>query len=542
MTDVTPPPLRWWGWGARAVEIPEGLAAVLTAELAVEMSATAAALPEIDAVKLPASKLDAALRTRLLEICGEDSVDSSAATRIRHAAGRSYIDLLRLRSGKLECAPDAVVTPPDADAVAAVLAACSEARCAVVPFGGGTSVVGGVAPLRGDCASVISLDLSKLTAVTDLNTTAQTVCLGAGLRGPDVEQALGEHGFTLGHYPQSFEYATVGGFAAARSAGQASSGYGRFDELILGLRLATPRGTLTVHPQPASAAGPSLLELVLGSEGALGVITDVVVAIRRKVRVTWYEGWSFKTFDEGVEALRGLAQTRVSPDVARLSDAEETRIALAMSPPSSMALRYLRMRGHDGGCVLIAGWDSDARALGARHSVARRVLRHHGGISLGRKAGDAWRRNRFHAPYLRDPLLDRGVLVETLETATTWDHLLALRDAVRAALITALRDGERDPLVGCHVSHIYPSGASLYFTVMARQSEDPVQQWLDAKRAATDAVTTTHGTITHHHGVGADHAAWMEAEHGPLGVEALRAVKAQLDPQGIMNPGKLLPA
>jgi alkyldihydroxyacetonephosphate synthase len=425
------------------------------------------------------------------------------------------------------------------------LAACAEHRVAVVPFGGGTSVVGGVEPVRDGFASVISLDLGRMAATVDVDRTSLTARLDAGLLGPEVERRLGEEGVTLGHFPQSFEYSTVGGWLATRSAGQASTGYGRIDELVEAVRCVTPAGELGTKAAPASAAGPSLRDLVVGSEGVLGVICEATFCVRPAPRARRYEGWSFASFAEGCDALRVMEQAGAAADVNRLSDEDETRLTLALGSTGSTAerlgKRYLRMRGHEGGCLAILGFEGEEEEVEDRHRRTAALLRAGGGVSIGHRPGDAWHRSRYAAPYLRDELLDRGVLVETLETATNWSTLGALHRTVGAALRTALSERETPPLVMCHVSHLYASGASLYFTFLARQEEDALGQWRAAKTAASEAIVAGGGTITHHHAIGRDHRQWMAAESGPLGIEVLRAAKELLDPAGIMNPGKLLP-
>ncbi len=543
MSAVLPPPLRWWGWGDRATSIPPGLAALLHDELGLDIVAPA---PHVRArAALPPSRLtDDPLLDSLGGLCGHGAIATDPDTRVRHAAGRSYLDLLTLRSGRVENAPDAVVTPADEREIAAVLRLCTAASCAVVPFGGGTSVVGGVSALRGRHRAVIALDLRRLDQAIAVDAVSLTARLQAGMSGPRAEAFLGSRGLTLGHFPQSFEYATIGGFAATRSAGQASTGYGRFDDLVEGLRLVAPSGEVVVAGHPSTAAGPSVRQLVLGSEGRLGVITEVTVKVRRLPAQSRYEAWSFPDFRSGITALRELAQGRIAPDVARLSDHEETRVGIAMAAHGgaveNIGRRYLRLRGHERGCLLIAGWDSDTLLAGARQAEARAVLRRHRAIALGASPGRAWLRQRYQGPYLRDALLDAGILVETLETAASWSSVERLRDAVADALRTSLTTTAA-PLVGCHVSHVYPSGASLYFTVLADGGPDPRPRWVEAKLSASEAVLSNGGTITHHHAVGTDHRPYMTREVGTNALAALRALARQLDPAEIMNPGKLLP-
>jgi alkyldihydroxyacetonephosphate synthase len=286
-------------------------------------------------------------------------------------------------------------------------------------------------------------------------------------------------------------------------------------------------------------------ELLVGSEGTLGIVVEATLRIRPRPTVRRYEGFSLPTFRAGVDAFRALAQAGAAPDVLRLSDALETRVSLGLSGDGAAGRAlgaYLRARGRAGGCLAIAGWEGTAAdAVRRRRSAAARVLRAHVALALGRRVGAAWEHGRFAAPYLRDELLAHGVLVETLETATTWDRLPALHEAVGAAIEGALRARGTPPVVMCHVSHVYRAGASLYWTFIARQQAGAeLEQWHAAKAAASDAILGGGGTITHHHGVGRDHAPWLPGEVGPLGVALLRAAKATLDPAGIMNPGKLI--
>ena len=533
--------MRWWGWGEEShpSALPDHAVAQLRDELGLDAGARGERVT-LDAVRVADSALSEAARGAL-EPAGEVRDDREA--RIRHAAGRGLPDLLRLRRGDADPAPDAVVSPSDAAALRAVLDACAEHRVAVVPFGGGTSVVGGVEPLRGSCEAVVALDLARLDGVV-VDRRSLLARVGAGLALPALEAQLGREGVTLGHFPQSFEYATVGGCVATRSAGQASTGYGRIDKLVRGVRLLAPAGELDLPALPASAAGPDLRELVVGSEGALGVIAQATLAVRPAPAVKRYDGLVFASFDEGAETFRACAQAHAAPDVARLSDEEETRLTLTLAGESRATRlmgRYLRVRGVRGGCLAIVGWEGSEHDVRRRRARSLALLRAGGAIALGGAPGRAWERGRFAGPYLRDDLLDHGVLVETLETAHTWASLDTLYRAVGDALRSSLRARGTPPLVMCHVSHLYETGASLYFTFLARaQAGHELDQWRAAKDAASEAIVAAGGTITHHHAVGRDHARWLRHETGELGIEALRAVKERLDPAGIMNPGKLL--
>ena len=539
--------MRWWGWGedGHDVVLPEHALAMLREEIGLDPAAGARPVA-LEEVKLPDSRLDAAMRERLVRTVGEEHVRDDRAARVEHAAGRSYADLVRLRSGQLAGAPDAVVAPSSTDEVRALLTACAEARVAVVPFGAGSSVVGGVDPVADGFPAVISLDLHRLDRVVGVDRTSLTATLEAGLFGPELERRLAAEGVTLGHFPQSFEFSTVGGWVATRSAGQASTGYGRIDELVEGVRLVAPAGDIDRRPVPATAAGPDVRELVVGSEGVLGVICEATLRVRQLPAARRYEGWSFRSFEEGYEALRVMEQADGSPDVMRLSDEEETRLSLALASTGSTTERagraYLRMRGHEGGCLAIAGFEGDEDEVERRRLHSGALLRAGGGLRLGRRPGEAWLRSRYAGPYLRDALMDRGGFVETLETATSWANLPVLYSAVQEALRSSLSERGTPPLVMCHVSHLYRSGASLYFTFLARQEPGAeLRQWRAAKTAACDAIVANGGTITHHHAIGRDHAPWLAAEVGETAIDVLRAAKQRLDPAGIMNPGKLLP-
>jgi alkyldihydroxyacetonephosphate synthase len=537
--------MRWWGWGedAEAPSLPPAADALLREEL----GATEGSRPVgIEDVRVPDPSLPDGLRERLAKAVGEDHVRDDREARVEHAVGRSYPDLVRIRSGDGGSAPDAVVAPGSSEQVGAVLRECADAQVAVVPFGGGTSVVGGVEPLRDGFAAVVSLDLRRMDALLSVDPVSLTAVFQPGILGPEAERALAAEGLTLGHFPQSFEYSTVGGWVATRSAGQASTGYGRIDELVEGLCCVTPAGELRVPALPASAAGPALKELLVGSEGALGVLSELTLRVRPLPQARRYEGWSFRSFEEGVEAFRVMEQSHASPDIARLSDEEETRLTLGMSSSGSRAERlgraYLRLRGHEGGCIVIVGFEGEEDDVASRRRRTAALLRAGGGVALGSRPGAAWSEGRYRAPYLRDELLDRGVMVETLETATSWSGLLALHHAVRDAIRGALAARGVEARVMCHVSHLYPSGASLYFTFLARQEQGAeLEQWHAVKKAASDAIVRSGATITHHHAVGRDHAPWMRAEVGELGLQLLREIKDLLDPAGIMNPGKLLP-
>ena len=491
----------------------------------------------------PPCRLPDAAASALRAIVGSDHVHTDRESRLAALGGASFSDYARRRLGDVDDAPDAVVRPASHDETLRVLQACADHGVAVVPVGGGTSVVGGLRARHPH----IALVLDRLGGLLALDAVSAIATVGPAITGPMLEPLLAARGFTLGHLPQSWERASLGGYVATRSAGQASTGYGRSDDMVESILVATPQGTLDLGRGPSTAAGPDLRGLVIGSEGAFGVITRIGLRVRRLPRERVYEGVLFPDFASGREAFRQAAQGRASADVMRLSDEEETATTLLMSGPSGVTAaalqRYLRARGIDWGraALAIVGWEgTDRDAVRARRAATLRALRDHGAVGLGRRVGASWQRGRFHGPYLRDALMDAGYLVETVETATTWRDLPALRDAVHGALAASLGPGP-GPYVMSHVSHVYETGASLYTTVLAVADQaDPVGQWSRAKEAVTSAIMREGATLTHHHAVGRDHAPWLSEEVGPLGIRALRAVKSAWDPSGAMNPGAIL--
>ena len=532
-TDLLPP-MKWNAWGdpSKAKTLSDGIRSLLKQALGVEGSTTAELEPE--QVRLRPSALSREDLDGLAAIVGAAYCSIDDRGRLLRAGGKSTLDLLRRKGSGVQDVPDAVLLPGDEEEIAAILGYCAAHGIAIVPFGGGTSVVGGLDPIRGDFKTVVSLDLRRLDQLHALDEVSGEAELGAGLTGPEAERLLGERGCSLGHFPQSFCFATIGGFAATRSSGQDSAGYGRFNDMVRGLRTVTPAGVLDLGRAPESAAGPDLRQLLIGSEGVFGIITRVRVRVHPVPEATRYEAWSFEDFATGADALRAVVQTGTGPTVIRLSDEAETGVNLATT--ESIGEQQLA-----GGCLAITVFVGTEAHVESRHAETRALLAARGGTSLGEAPARAWERSRFNAPYLRDSLLSAGALCETLETATNWSNVSALKSAVTEALSGSLAESGTPALVLCHISHVYPTGASLYFTVVAGQRGDAIEQWRKAKAAASDAMMRAGATITHHHAVGADHRPWMREEVGDLGVAVLRAVKAALDPAGILNPGKLIP-
>lgn len=539
----------WYGWGdpSRARPLSAGALAFLRRTLG--LASVEAVHPPVDLadVRVGPIALDATVLAELRTVTGAEHVATDALERILHAGGKNTPDLLRRRGGDALQAPDAVVFPGTSEEVGELLALCVKRQLAVVAFGGGTSVVGGVEPLRGQFAGVITIDLRRMNRLLSLDPAARTATFEAGIRGPAIEAALAPHGLTLGHFPQSHQEATLGGYVATRSAGQASTGYGRSDELVKSVHLETPVGPFDVGSSaPGSAAGPKLLDVIVGSEGTLGIITSATLKVSPAPAEKVYGAWSFPSFAAGAQAMRRLRHDGARgdmPHVCRLSDTDETASTFKLGGWKTGALSaYLTARGQKTPALALFVWEGDGRRARARKRRSARILRRAGGISLGPLPGKSWEHGRFSGPYLRDELLSRGVFVETLETAATWGRVEETYASARRAILDALEANGAAAYVQTHISHVYSDGASLYFTFLSGLEEDGLAQNARVKAAATNAIVAAGATITHHHAVGTDHAPYLEAEIGELGIKVLAAIKHSLDPEGIMNPGKLIPA
>jgi alkyldihydroxyacetonephosphate synthase len=467
--------------------------------------------------------------------------------RLAHCRGQGLVDVIRLRCGLVPALPDGVGRPADADEVAGALAECRRAGVRVIPWGGGTSVTGGVNVVP-DPAPVLVLELERMSGLTRLDPVSGLASFGPGTTGPAVEAALEEHRLTLGHFPQSWELSTVGGWVATRSAGQESLGYGRIEDMVAGLELVAPAGRLRLPERPASAAGPDLRQLVLGSEGRLGVITEATLRVRTRPAMTIVEGALLPALEAGLAAVRELVTSGVPLTLLRLSDTNETQIAMAIglaaSAGAGLVRRVLALRGiGEDACLLLYGSAGERRPVRDVLLCGRATVHAHRGVSLGARPGRHWLRDRFRHPYLRESLLDLGWATDTLETAASWSGVAAVREKVGAAISGALAgDGERVAVL-CHVSHPYRDGASLYFTFFFRCAGDPeatIARWATVKRAATQAMVDAGVTLSHHHGVGQWHAPWFEREVGELGRRMLARVAAEVDPDGTLNPHVLL--
>jgi alkyldihydroxyacetonephosphate synthase len=527
----------WNGWGDEddATAVGAGGRRFLESRIGAGTPPAEATLAEVVAAVPP---------SRLVDV--EDlRLTTDAETRVRRARGQSLPDLASLRYGRLDAVPDAVARPAETSDVRALIDHAVNVGARLIPYGGGTSVVGGVSA-RPSADPLITVDLGALVGVPSVDERSGLVTVLAGTTGPALATLLAGHGLTVAHEPQSWELATVGGWVAARGSGLKSLGTGRIEQLFAGGTLEAPAGTLVMPPYPASAAGPDLRELVLGSEGRLGILTEAVLRAAPHPEVERIDAWALPAWPDAVEAVRQLVQARPGLAMLRLSTPAETSTLLAFAdkPAQTRALgAYVRARRRPSDWVLVlTGVAGRKRTASAARAEAKAILGQHGGIRLPALA-DAWSRTRFRSPYLRNALWSAGYASDTLETATDWAHVPGLLARLEAALGAALEPWNERVHVFTHLSHLYPSGSSLYVTYIFRLATDPdetMARWRALKSAASQTIVADGATISHHHGVGVDHAPYLPAEKGPLGMAAIDAVVRTFDPDGIMNPGVLL--
>jgi len=524
---------RWNGWGDEGVtlELPASARRYLAARIGSAQPPPDATIGDV-AARVPASRLPA-----------HPAIDTDPEVRVRHARGQSLPDWFALRFGRIDTAPDGVAFPESSQDVRDVLAFARGCGAAIVPYGGGTSVAGHVTPERGDVPT-LTVSLARMRALMNLDEKSRLATFGAGVAGPDLESQLRAHGYTLGHFPQSFEYSTLGGWIVTRSSGQQSLRYGRIESLFAGGRIETPAGTLHIPTFPASAAGIDLREMILGSEGRAGIVTEATVRVSELPRRETFEAIFFPDWERARACVTALAHAGVALSMIRLANPIETFTTLQLaggSPAVRVLERYLALRGaRDEKCLLLAGVTGSESDVANASQSLRSIARGFRGVYAGRALGERWRRNRFRGVYLRNALWESGYAVDTIETAVDWPRVDAMMHAMEGAARRAL---DEEPVHAyTHLSHVYPEGSSVYSTFVFRiapEYETNIERWTRLKRAVSEAIVGNGGTISHQHGVGVDHKPYLVAEKGELGLDAMRALFARFDPGGMMNPGKL---
>ena len=549
--------MKWWGWGAEEVSFthegkPE-LAPFIERKLGLDVRRTATKPIAFAELEVPRSALPQDLRGQLADAVGSAHVSSDDRDRVVHARGKSLTDLVRQRRGDLGRTPDVVVRPGSEDEVAAVVGAAVEADAVVIPFGGGSSISGSLQADDDETRPVISLDMGRMSRVLEVDAISQLARVQAGVFGPDLERQLGARGWTCGHFPDSFTYSTLGGWIATRSSGMQSDRYGDIAEITRGLRMVTPSGVLSVRPVPSTSTGPSVREMVLGSEGRLGVITEATIHVRRLPPERRILGYLFPSWEAALAAMRDIAASEASPSVTRVSDPPETAFSFAMRETAtpvdrlkSRALQaFLRRRGWnlDTLCLSLIGYEGVARHVARQRRLTERIVKRHGGLGIGASPGKLYDKKKFDTPYIRDFLLDRGAPADVSETAAPWSRLHTVHRNVMTAGHGAFRRLGVPGYLMCHLSHSYHAGACLYFTFALNPpgDHDALEDYGVVKRAIQQAFVDSGATLSHHHAVGTEHAQWLEEDISAPGVEMLRALFDGTDPGANLNPGKIVP-
>ncbi|MGM8939732.1 FAD-binding oxidoreductase [Psychrobacter glaciei] len=533
---------RWNGWGNVSINkkvSPHG-AKLIKSHIGKTNKLKSVSLQQV-LKTVPKSRLPTAL-TDL------DTVSVDQEVRLRHARGQSFPDWIAMHGGDFEVFPDGVAFPESTDDVEQLLKLAQEYDLIVIPFGGGTSVVGHINPQKGSRA-VLTVAMSKMDQLIDLDTESQIATFGAGTQGPAVEAQLDEHGYRLGHYPQSWELSTLGGWIAARSSGQQSLGYGRIEQMFAGGTLVTPQGVLNIADIPASSAGPDLREMMMGTEGRAGIFTTVKMRVQSQPEEELFKVAFLPNWAAGKAVLKQAVQSNIRLSMLRLSNAVETdaHLHLGTTPSQFLAIStYLKARGLSSDKVMLTyGVSGDKAQNKLALTQFKKLLKQHGSVTgkLTDIMGNIWAHGRFKFPYLRGTLWEKGIMVDTFETATNWinidEQMAQMQDAVK----TSLADEGEEVMAFTHISHVYKQGASLYTTYFFRAAKNhatTLKRWQKIKHAASVSLANGTATISHQHGVGRDHAPYLGAEKGALGLQVTSDMIKSLDPEQRMNPGVLL--
>ncbi|HEV8297991.1 MAG TPA: FAD-binding oxidoreductase [Acidimicrobiales bacterium] len=549
--------MKWWGWGEEHVAFTHAdkpaLAPFVRAHLGVDLDAPPTARPSFEALDVPPGRAGAGLRARLEGIVGAAHVSDDALDRVVHTYGKSLRDLVRVRRGDLGRLPDLVLTPGSEAEVSEIVQLALEENAVVIPFGGGTNIAGSLEPPPEESRPVLSIDLGRMDRVLDVDAVSGLARVQAGVRGPSLEAQLNARGFTLGHFPDSFAHSTLGGWIATRSSGMQSDKYGDIADITRALRVVTPTGLLATRPVPSTSTGPSVREMVLGSEGRLGVITEATVHVHRVPEVRTILAYFFPTWSAALAAMRDIAASDATPSVTRVSDARETQFSLATKraptivdrlQSTALKLYLRRRRGYDLAemCLSFIGFEGAAAHVKSQRKAVGRLVSRHGGTCVGAGPGELYDQKKFDTPYIRDFLLDRGVYADVSETSAPWAGLGPLYDTVVADAQRAFAAIGVRGWIMCHLSHSYHAGACLYFTFAFTPStaNDGLAQYDAVKSAIQQAFVDNGATLSHHHGVGLEHARWLEQDLSPAGAAMIQVLVDGVDPGRNFNPGKIV--
>lgn len=548
--------MKWWGWGDESIAFdPAERPGVLPyVEKHVGLAHAAEIRPPVslDTIALRAPREAPGFLEAIGRALRTDQVVSGKLERVIHSYGKSFRDLWRVRQGMVDNPPDWVIYPETEEDVVAVIAAAATHGVVVVPFGAGSNITGCVEPSDRQGRPVVSLDMKRMDRVLAVDTASGLARIQAGALGPRMEEQLATHGFTLGHFPDSFQFSTLGGWIATRSAGMQSDKYGKIEDMVVALRVVTPSGTIVTRTVPRAASGIDLNHLCIGSEGTLGVITEATMRVHPHAPMQDTRGYLFRSFADGIAAMRDCVAADCLPSMTRVNDPGKTSLSFAFRPRRKGLARFtepllkkLLGRIHrldfETVCLTLTTYEGTAEQVRRQRREVEAIYRRHGAVCLGSGPGRSFQKAKYDFPYTRDFLMDRGLIADVSETATTWSNLMPMYEAASAAVVRAMAEMGAKPWVGCHLSHSYRTGASLYFTFACKELPGrTLEQYLRAKKAIQDCFLAQGGTLSHHHAVGLEHLPWLEDEVSPAGLRAVAAIKQGVDPVGIMNPGKLV--
>ena len=549
--------MKWWGWGVEGVsfhhEDKPGFRPIVieAVDLDVSVEPTAARSPDLPEVPRP--MIPAELVAELREAVGPDNVVGTDEDRIVHTYGKSVRDLLRLRAGDIPRVPDVVVYPGSEEEVQLIVDRAVAANAVLIPFGGGSNISGSLQAPADETRPVVSVDMGRMNQVLSVDEESGLARVQAGALGPDLEKQLSAQGWTLGHFPDSFTHSTLGGWVATRSSGMQSDKYGDISEITRGVRVVQPGKVLVLRPLPSTSTGPSVREMILGSEGRLGIITEVTVQVHRIPQNRLILGYLFPSWDAALATMQEISASDAHPSVTRVSDGRETRFSFAARKKSSGLsisslaskglMKVLERRGWqlDQSCLSFIGYEGGKDHVQRQKAMVKEIVGKHGGIVLGKGPGVIYDQKKFDTPYIRDFLLDRGAIGDVSETAAPWSRLKPLYDNVMAAANGAFAELGVTGWIMCHLSHSYHSGACLYFTfAFKHDGVDPLAQYDRVKSAIQQAFVDSDGTLSHHHAVGTEHAPWLEQDISAPGVHMIDGLFAAIDPGGNFNPGKIV--
>lgn len=546
---------KWWGWGIEGhgfsyADKPK-FPAFVKEVIGVDITAPAPAVREFATLDVPESRLSQALKDDLVRIIGADYVVTDDEYRVVHAFGKGVRDLVRVRRGQLGRVPDVVVYPATEDEVALIVDAVVAADGVLIPFGGGSNIVAALEARADEERQVISVNLGRMNKVIEIDEASGIARIQAGVLGPDMEEQLNAKGWTMGHFPDSFMWSTLGGWIATRSTGMQSDKYGDIADITRGLRMVMPGQVLELRPLPSYSSGPSVREMVLGSEGRLGIITEAWMNVHRMPGVREIQAYFFPTYEAGLDACREIAESDAALMMARVSDADETRFTMANGRKSN-AISHLVSKLIQK-MMARKGWDLDQIALSflgfegkkshVRYlkSIVNPIVKKHGGMGVGAGPGKLYDQKKFDIPYIRDFLLDRGIPADVSETSTPWAYTKQIHDATVAAAKKAFEETGYRGFIMCHLSHSYHSGACQYFTfAIADDSDTNMDSYDHVKRAVQQSFMDNHGTVSHHHGVGEEHSPWLAQDISPAGVFIQQKLFEGVDPGEHLNPGKII--